>query len=134
MYKIETKIIDSREQCVQFLERITDGLIILHINICSINKHYEELLILVHEINDAPDVVICSETRQIDIQLYRLPGYTAYYNGGNINQNDGVITYVKSNLRNQIKIENIGEILVNKTTVHKNSVIYDIIGVISHQQ
>ena len=96
-FKINTQSFLTRSDCVKHLENTRNGLVIIHLNICSIFKHFEELLILIHELKYYPDVIICTETKKIDINLYNIQGYTAYYNNGNINQNDGVITYIKMN-------------------------------------
>ena len=88
---IETKILNSKEECNNLLNKTAGGITILHINICSINKHFEKLIVLIQELQNNHDVIICYKTRQINIELYNLTGYTAHYNEGSINQNDEVI-------------------------------------------
>ena len=68
-FTIDTKIFSSRQNCVKYLENSGNGLTVMHLNICSINKHFEELLILIHELNNYPDVIVCSEKRQVDIKI-----------------------------------------------------------------
>lgn len=73
---------------------------VLHMNIRSLRKHFEELEVFLAEFVEGPDVIILSETFEINnINLYVINGYEVEYNGGKINRNDGVVAYVRSDIR-----------------------------------
>lgn len=98
-FSLKTAEWENTAECHNKLSKNVNGLTILHLNIRSMDKHFEELIVLVNELKNIPDLIVCTETRNVNIDLYSITGYNAYYNDGNINKNDGVITYVKSNLK-----------------------------------
>lgn len=68
-------------------------------NIRSLNKNFDILKILLHQIKYEFDFIVLTETRQLsDISLFHIKEYNLFYNQGNINQNDGVMLYVKNNI------------------------------------
>ena len=72
---------------------------VLHLNIRSVNKNFEQLEILLDGLYHNFSVIVLSETWIVgDTNLYNLPNYTTYYNYSKKNQNDGVIIYVHSSL------------------------------------
>lgn len=84
---------------------------IFHVNIRSISKNIDELLIFLSQFNKEFDIIALSETFQIfDTSIYNINGYKMLYNQGTLNKNDGVIIYIRSNYVFQQKIDKIGEI------------------------
>lgn len=84
---------------------------------------------MIHELENIPDVIVCTETRQIDENLFQIPGYSIHYNRGNLNQNDGVVTYVKQTLMDEHQIEYIGTTAVNINKIKKNNTDYEIFSI-----
>lgn len=75
------------------------GIKLLHHNIRSLNKNFDSLLILLKQLGSAFDFIVLSETWRIyDPSLFQIDQYDILYNEGSINQNDGVVVYVRSNL------------------------------------
>lgn len=81
---------------------------IMHKNIRSIRKNFDELQILMKYLNINLHILILTECwiNQKYLNL-EIPGYTTYSSLNNIKQNDGVIVYIK----NEIKAE-VEEIIV----------------------
>lgn len=128
-FSLKTAEWENTAECHNKLSKNVNGLTILHLNIRSMDKHFEELIVLVNELKNIPDLIVCTETRNVNIDLYSITGYNAYYNDGNINKNDGVITYVKSNLKQEHKVETIGTCSINSITITKNQISYEVMGV-----
>ena len=92
---------------------------IIHTNIRSLNKNFEELEMLLHKLKCNFDIIVLSETWQIkDEMLYQLPGYSVYYNNSSVNQNDGVVMYVKSNINHSTKVITLGELAVLRVSIN----------------
>lgn len=99
--------------CLQELddEGCTGKLRILHLNVRSIDKHHEELNVLVREFLYKPDIIVCTETWNLHCSgLYNIDGYDMYCTSGNISKADGVLIYVKESLKRTIEYVNIGGI------------------------
>lgn len=126
LYSKFESIKTTTSQCKKLLKEGLEGLIITHINICSLNKHFEELLIMIAELDELPDVIICTETWQVNEKMYIIPGYQVSYNNGHLNKNDGVITYVKNGLQNEHTTEKIGEVTLNINKINKADTQYEI--------
>lgn len=73
---------------------------IMHLNIRSVRKNFDELLAFLVSYNISKcDVFILSECFQIETTTnFHIPGYTTLYNSGDYNRNDGIIIMIKSNL------------------------------------
>lgn len=91
---------------------------LFHTNIRSVNKNYDEFKILLEQIEGDFHCIILSETWQVnDTGLYNIPGYDIVYNGGIVNQNDGVLVYIKESLNYDTRIVNIGDIRAVEVTI-----------------
>ena len=76
------------------------SLSIFHTNVNSVNAKFDELAVIIKMMKIKTDIFICTETWNIkSINLYKLDGYNLYYSEGNLNIADGVIVYVKKNIR-----------------------------------
>lgn len=93
---------------------------LLHNNTRSINKNLDELKCYLTQFTFNFECIVLTETWQIqNLDLFKLNGYDTIYNKGVINQNDGIIIYIKSDLEfshKVIELENnnrIIEIILN---------------------
>lgn len=78
---------------------------ILHTNIRSIAKNFDELQIILTECNLNLDFIILTETWNVDnLEFYHIEGYTTHYNCSKFNQNDGVVVFSKISLPVSVKL------------------------------
>lgn len=103
--EMESEDIDDFIKKIKLLNyRKRNLLQILHFNIRSVYKHFDELLIFLQS-NDLfnIDMIILGETRFIDaIENFNIPGFTTIYNDSAINQNDGVLIFINSRINYEI--------------------------------
>lgn len=73
---------------------------VLHLNIRSARRNFDELIAAIETYNlNICDVIILSECFQIESKDYfEIPGYTTYYNEADYNKNDGVLMFIRSNI------------------------------------
>lgn len=91
---------------------------IFHSNIRSINRNINEMTLLLNELHYNFDCIVFTETWKIyNKDFYNLDGFISIYNEGSINQNDGVIVYIKDNYDYKSEIVNLGEIKIIKLSV-----------------
>lgn len=81
--------------------------IILYLNIRSLNANFCNLEILIESLNIKPLIIICTETYNLQChEFFQLKDYSIYYNNSKINQNDGVVLYIKNSIKqNTVIIE-----------------------------
>lgn len=86
-----------------------NSLNILTTNICSIKKHFDELCIILDNIETKFEVIALTEAwlslDNISINNFAINGYTTYSTTNNKNQNDGVVVYLKDTLSDIIVTE-----------------------------
>lgn len=83
--QIETHIFDDMG-LKNFIAKNACGLHIFQMNIRSLAKNLDELLLLFDNCGISFDILMLTETWHIDdINLYQIPGYNALYNGGALN-------------------------------------------------
>lgn len=73
---------------------------IFHLNIRSIQKNFDNLILLLQSFNLTDcDILVLSECFQISSpsQFY-IPGYESFYNSANYNKNDGVVIMIRQNI------------------------------------
>ena len=76
---------------------------LLHVNIRSINRNFDQFLLLYDQFSlHSCDIIVFSECFRISGVLHQIPGYTTYYNMGDYDRNDGVITFVKSAIKAEV--------------------------------
>lgn len=109
--KIETELCENINEYNKIESETKPDFAVFHLNIRSLSKNIDELLIFLQQFNKKFDAIILSETFQIfDICLFHIDGYELVYNRGALNKNDGVVVYVKSCYTFQQKIDKIGDI------------------------
>lgn len=105
--KIETETISSIKECNEVfkINRFTSNFTFMHCNIRSIQKNLDELKISLTQMENPFDCIILTETHRIEnLSLYQLEGYSVIYNNGSLNQNDGVLVYLRQNINHDFKI------------------------------
>src|SRR5271156_5282899 len=75
----------------------------LHLNIRSLNKNYDQLLILLKDINYDMDIIALTEIWNINIESYKglLKGYKQYYKKPK-QKIGGVCIYIKENIELEV--------------------------------
>lgn len=91
-----------------------NGLKIYHINVRSIRKNFDELSLLIESVEQKNiDLLVLSETFNLEedeVCLFNLPNFKLVYNNSQFNKNDGVIVYIKKNIKHITNIINFSEI------------------------
>lgn len=82
---------------------------IIHLNIRSIQKNFDEFNLFLNLFDFRYDIIVLTETYVIgDLDIVQLKGYNAIYNNGNINKNDGVIVFIRNTIDFSSKIVSFG--------------------------
>nr|CAI5866464.1 unnamed protein product [Callosobruchus analis] len=79
--EIETRELNNIAEFLQCTEKakLETGIGIMHFNIRGLNKHFDELLLYLETGKEFLDIIILSETRNIDdINKFQIPNYTGY--------------------------------------------------------
>lgn len=85
--------------CSNYLAGSNQHIKIFHINIRSINKNFDELLVLINLIKFSCDVLVLTEcwlSKVVNLPV--LNGYNSHYTKRTANQNDGIVVYIKNNI------------------------------------
>jgi len=101
------------------------GISMFHLNIRSIKRNYDQLVVLLESFKIKFDCIVLSETWEVeDINHFTIEGYNTIYNHGHYNQNDGVVVFVKRELAvevifdktdNNLTFTNLNFTFLNKT-------------------
>lgn len=90
----------SVDDCLEYIKPYDTDIKLIHLNIRSINKNFNELQVLLHLTKIPFDVVILTECWLSKVNnLPILQGYQSYLTNTNSNQNDGIVIYVKLGLQ-----------------------------------
>ena len=96
--------------------------LILHVNIRSLNANYNKLEIFIKSLKTKPNIIVCSETWNLpNPQLFRIQGYKLYYNNSFINQNDGVVVYIKEFVTEITEIIECGRLKILNSCITLNN-------------
>nr|CAI5839840.1 unnamed protein product [Callosobruchus analis] len=98
--EVDTKVYDSFQDYIQNKAgKNINGLGIIHFNIRSLQKHFNELLVYVDVMKNNLDIIVLSETGEVkDKSNFSIPDYNMYYNESHLNKCDGVVVYVKHSI------------------------------------
>lgn len=93
---------------------------LFHNNIRSLQRNFEDLQILLCNINIEFDVIALTESWVLnEIEHINLINYDTVYNYGNINKNDGVVAFINSHLNYNVEIINIGVVKCLRICINK---------------
>lgn len=82
---------------------------IFHLNIRSMAKNLDQLLVLLKTFSFQFDIIVLTETFVLnDLQLYEIPDYDIIYTAGKLNKNDGVVVYIKTSIKNTYTFIDLG--------------------------
>ena len=118
------------DKCEDFFNNETGEQLIklLHTNIRSIRKNYNEFVVFLQSLNKyAFDVIILSETWGFEPYGHSVKGYTTYFNGSNLNRSDGLIIYVREGLSLAISHEKVNNFVFSKLKLKINSLSFKIV-------
>lgn len=78
---------------------------IIHFNIRSIRKHFDELLVYLDSINlEKIHIIVLSETFNIsNVEPFTINGFGIYYNESVFNKNDGTVVYIRDDLNPRVE-------------------------------
>ena len=94
-------------------ERNHNSNLILHLNIRSLNANFESLLILIKSLKIEPYIIVCTEVWKLtQYQYYKIKDYNIYYNFGDINQNDGVVVYIREDVTHTTETTTFGKLKI----------------------
>ena len=97
-------------------------LFLFHCNVRSINKNLSSLELYIDQLILKPDVIICSEAwLQVAYGMIKLNGYKHYNNESMMNKADGVIIYVRDNIKHSVNIEIIDKLKVISVVIESNN-------------
>lgn len=92
-------VIDDAEQCKRILKNSSSDLRILTQNIRSINRNFDELMVLLERLAIEQDVIILTECWLSKVNILpTMKNYHQFYTKQNLNKNDGVVMYIKKSL------------------------------------
>lgn len=121
--EVKTKVLNNI--CDGFAQVDCLNLNIIHFNIRSIRKNFDELLVYLEERIKYIDIIVLSETWIIDsVSDFRIPNFDCHYNKSKTNQNDGLIVYIRNNIAVETNIQELTDtnllnisFKINNTTV-----------------
>ena len=97
--------------------------VILNVNIRGRNVNYNNLLVFLKCLVLKPCIIVCSETQKlVHPESFNITGYKMYYNKSYINQNDGLVIYIRDYITEMTEVININnlKIINSKITIENN--------------
>lgn len=107
-HKIVQPICET-EQC-QNLKHVcslftnNDNFKIFHHNIRSLRKHFDEICIILNELNFCFDIIILTETHLLADEPFNIPGFSTHYFNSLHTAFDGMIVFINSERIKNAKI------------------------------
>nr|CAI5839596.1 unnamed protein product [Callosobruchus analis] len=103
--EVETEEFGNLKECMESGKgsRLENGIGIVHFNIRSLQKHFDELLMYVEDGKNIFDIIVLSETGNIDVSNFQIHNYTAYYNNSILNKCDGTVVYIKNSIASSVQ-------------------------------
>lgn len=100
---------------------------LFHTNIRSLDKNLDELKILISQLEINFDIIVCTETRNIEyLDLYCIDNFEIYFNNSKYNANDGVIVYVNNRIKHLVDIKIINNFHFLRVECKVNNEIFGI--------
>jgi len=98
--------------------KATDNLI-LYMNIRGLKTNLDKLQILNKRLKIKPYVIVCTESGNLEhYQYFTLSGYNIYYNHSHINKSDGVVVYVKKDVKQTTTVIEMGRLKILNTIIN----------------
>lgn len=110
--RIETVVAGEIDDCLRIIGG-SKKFNLLHFNIRSLKKNYDELLVYLDIFGlKSVDVLVLSETFNLgeEVSSFPLAGYNIFYNESKLNKNDGLVIYVRDSINVDSSVVNLGEI------------------------
>lgn len=126
----KTYIYDSIDKTNLFNNACND-LNVFHLNVRSICKNFNNLVSYLESLNKNFDIIALSETHDITYKINNLniSGYQLFFNESVINQCDGFLFYVKSELVTNVEVKQVNECKFLRIQIIKNKVCIGITGI-----
>ena len=106
---ITQKSLNNFDELRKELTHDHETLNIIHTNIRSIHKNFDNFCTSLDTNQQKFDVIILTETRNlINSKLFEIPGYNIIFIHSYLNQNDGVVLYIKNNINYTHEVAHIG--------------------------
>lgn len=91
------------QHCDRYWNPHSKSLTIIHMNIRSINKNFDEFYVLLSSFSFVHDILVLSECWLMNtVHLPKLDGFISYSSKNARNQNEGVVIYVRNTLKHVI--------------------------------
>lgn len=98
-FKIQEYECIYTDSCNDIISKHLNNIFIFHINIRSVERNWEELILKLNNLNKKPDIIILSETFTNDESpTYHLPEYNYVTTKININKNSGLVIFLHDKL------------------------------------
>lgn len=92
------------EQCVEYMYTPSSSVSVLHLNIRSIKKNFDRFSLLLAQINTQCDIIALTECwLQKSPYIPSLTGYESYHTNRRINQNSGIVLYIRKGLNCSVR-------------------------------
>lgn len=96
----EQALVDNPESCMESLNLCSDSFTIIHQNIRSISKNFDSFMTLLVRLNISFDIIVLTECWLDSGSIIpTIPNYTSHHTTKKINQNSGVVVFVKDKLK-----------------------------------
>lgn len=117
--KINNHIAEDIRECKNVLIKAKGkDFKLFHNNIRSLAKNIDELNVVLTGFDDPFDCIVLTETFNLhSTDIYNIPGYDLIYNQGDLNKNDGVLIYIKSEFNYSHEIIQLGRIKAIKLNI-----------------
>jgi len=108
--RLDTEIVDDIENMGSLFGG-NDKFNVIHLNIRSLQKNFDELLIYLNLLNTQNiDVMIFSETFLLgNVENFQIKGFKIVYNESKLNRNDGLVVYIRDTFSVKTNIINLTE-------------------------
>lgn len=92
-------------ECKSYISNKEKGLRVFHMNIRSLNKNFNSLLALLSSMDVKLDIIILTEVWLSKVTHFpSIDGFSTYSSKDPVNQNDGIVLYVNSDLNHTIEL------------------------------
>lgn len=106
------------------------GINIIHMNIRSLQKNFEEFVVFLDSLTFTCDIIILTETWNIEnVELYNIKNYKLHYNGSKLNRSDGTVAYVKNEINSTIELTKLTQVTISKLKFSLKNVNYNIFAI-----